>query len=165
MRLRVNGEGVLVPDPKAMYPGRSAWICFKKSCVNRLLKKPNVLRHRLKRPVPRLDGLPDAILAHIDAQILIAIRHCWRSGLVISGAQATKQDRIRSNILVVAIAKDASSKHIQQNYSTKFVFNIELSKINIGRCINKGPRAVVGFLEGAPTSHLLRWLQRRSTLR
>ena len=165
MRLRVNDAGLLVPDPRAALPGRSAWICFCRSCVARLIKKPQILRHRLKRTVPNIDALREAINDHVQAQVVAAILRCRRSGLIVSGAHAVKKNRISSNIVVVAIAQDASIRHKQRNYPACSVFNINLSTVNIGKLINRGPRAVLGFLPGSPTTHLLQWLQRQSALR
>lgn len=157
IRLALVSPRRLVPDLEGRLPGRGAWVCPTRACVDQVSRRPRVLGRALKADpgpgaVTELGAdLRRALLAELHRLLLRA----WRSGSVVAGAGALAAGA--PGYVAVVLASDASAltaAAARARCEDAVVADISLDRLALGRLIGRGPRAVLAVRAGTPGDEL-----------
>jgi hypothetical protein len=156
------GRRRVLVDPKARMPGRGAWVCPARACIEGLTRKPQILQRALGGPL-LVEGLLDMARGLQERDLEWALGMARRSGCLLGGADLLERTIPRGGILALAVSRDAaprSSGRLIALAPDLPVFHLSMDSATLGALLGCGPRAVLAVRPGKPSEYLLRILRR-----
>ncbi|TNE90329.1 MAG: DUF448 domain-containing protein [Deltaproteobacteria bacterium] len=161
VRLVRSPDGELVADLRGKLPGRGAWVHVRRSCVDRVIKRPGALR--LGNDL-RADAFEAGLRSLIVGAALDGLSLAQAAGALVSGFDKLSAALRAGTIHSVALAEDASERTVGElrevaGPTVRFA-NLPISAAALGGQIGRGPRAAVGVTTSRAGTHLRRQLRR-----
>ena len=167
IRLVVGPNGSVYVDVRAKLPGRGAYVCPQRSCVDRLCARPDVLRRAFKAPVDATE-LPARVLEASTQRAIDALSLVARAGGLIGGAaqleRSARRQQPLAGLVFAADAADRAKRNASKLFDDVPCFRSSLDSASLGEAIGKGPRAVLGIRHSALSETLLEELARAEAL-
>jgi predicted RNA-binding protein YlxR (DUF448 family)/ribosomal protein L30E len=166
IRFVLSPQGELVVDTEAKLPGRGAYTCISKTCLQAALKQRQFSR-AFKREVVTLspDEMAGQVGGILQKRILGYIGLANKSGQVISGGSLVS-DAIRSGHKpgLVLVAEDVSEAIGEKIELLASVHHIEsfrvLKKDDFGAILGKAPRSAIAIRVGGFVAQLTYEIER-----
>ena len=166
IRLVVDPNGSVHVDVRAKLPGRGAYVCPQRSCVELLSERSAVLQRAFRQQVDVSD-----LAARVDQaaarRVIDALSLVARAGGVVGGAAQLERLAQRENLAALVFASDAAER-AKRNAARLFLdtpcFTSSLDAEGLGVAVGKGPRAVIGIRHSALSTTLLEELARAQAL-
>lgn len=158
----------VVVDYHGKLPGRGAYVCPKRNCIERAMKKGRL--ERAFKFEPEQEGhidyadLPAQVEQAIKRQILALLGLAARAGKVVSGWNSVKAKLSSRKLKLILIAEDAAPSALRR-FAMMDIANVVLSKEELGKALGKPPRSVVGILDEHWAEELARHLERYRDVR
>lgn len=167
IRVVRSPDGELLTDLRGRLPGRGAYLCNSRSCIEAAVNRKQFDRtfRQACQPITAdqlAGGVAQELLAHMASLLGMA----RKSAQFVSGGNAV-QDALtrRKPLAVVILAKDISpqiGEKVRHKAERQNVVTIKLfDKIELGRILGRAQRSVVGLPDGklaeAFLSDLLRY--------
>lgn len=154
VRYVLSPEGEILVDYRHKLPGRGAYTCLDRSCIESAVKRRQFDRsfggglRKIEAEV-----LNEAVRQQISARILNLLGMARKSGNVISGGnQVMETLGSRSALALVLMASDISAaigEKVAAKSSAAGVPCFRLfEKETLGRILGKGERSIVAFKQG-----------------
>lgn len=167
VRYTLSPQGEVVVDYRQKLPGRGAYTCPKRSCVEEAVKRRQFDRaFRGENASPAVENLVAAIAGRSRESALGLLGLARKSGNVVTGGHAVQEALgIPGHLALVILAEDISVG-IAGKISAKAAANQIpcyrfCDKETLGRQVGKAERSVVGIKPGPLgqkiTSELLRY--------
>lgn len=147
-------NGVLTVDYRQRLPGRGAYTCLQRSCLELALKRrqfQRALRHDGLQA--ELDQLVLELTQQIRARIANLLGMARKSGQVISGSSLVLDQLAGRESLALILAADDMSESIAERVAGKAQFKAVafyrmFDKELLGQVLGKGERSVVAIKSG-----------------
>ncbi len=158
----------VVVDYHHRLPGRGAYVCPERSCIERAMKKRRLERAFKFESETEQGGqmdyadLPAQIERAIKRQILGLLGLAARAGKVISGWNNVKGNLRRLKLIL--IAEDAAPSTLRR-FAHLEGAHVAMGKEELGRALGKPPRSVIGVLDERWAGELARHLERYHEVR
>ena len=167
IRVVRSPDGELLTDLRGRLPGRGAYLCNSRSCIETAVSRKQFDRtfRQVCQPVTvsqLADGIAQELLAHMASLLGMA----RKSAQFVSGGNAV-QDALtrRKPLAVVILARDISpqiGEKVRRKAELQSVITTKLfDKLELGRILGRAQRSVVGLPGGklaeAFLSDLLRY--------
>lgn len=147
-------DGEILADLKGRLPGRGAYLCNSRSCIETAVARKQFERtFRQTCQEVTVDRIADDIAQGLLAHMASLIGMARKSAKFVSGGNAV-QDALtrRKPLAVIVLARDISipigekvmRKAEAQNVVTTKLFN----KLELGRILGRAERSVVGLPDG-----------------
>ncbi len=147
-------DGAVLADLKGRLPGRGAYLCNSRACIETTLRRKQFDRafHQPCQPVTvdqLVDGVARALLAHLASLLGMA----RKSANFVAGSNAVLDTLSRKRPLaVVILAKDISpqiGEKVRRKAALQKIVTTELfDKLELGRILGRAERSVVGLPDG-----------------
>jgi predicted RNA-binding protein YlxR (DUF448 family) len=159
-------DGEILADLKGKLPGRGAYLCNSRACIETALARKQFDR-AFQQPcqVVVSEQLIDAVVKELLAHMTALLGMARKSTSFIAGSNAVLEALKRKvSLAVVVLAGDISPqigekvrhKATQQNIETVELFD----KIELGRILGRAERSVVGLPDGKLAAAFLNDLHR-----
>jgi predicted RNA-binding protein YlxR (DUF448 family) len=166
IRFVLSPQGELVTDIEAKLPGRGAYTCVSRTCLQAAIKQRQFSR-AFKREV--ITATPDEVVGQVDGsmqrRILGYLGLANKAGQVISGGSLVS-DAIRGGhkpglILVAADVSEAIGEKIELLATVHHIvcFRI-MNKDDFGAILGKAPRSAVAIRAGGFVAQLTHEIER-----
>jgi predicted RNA-binding protein YlxR (DUF448 family) len=166
IRFVLSPQGELVTDIEAKLPGRGAYTCVSRTCLQAAIKQRQFSR-AFKREV--ITATPDEVVVQVDGsmqrRILGYLGLANKAGQVISGGSLVS-DAIRGGhkpglILVAADVSEAIGEKIELLATVHHIvcFRI-MNKDDFGAILGKAPRSAVAIRAGGFVAQLTHEIER-----
>lgn len=162
-------DGSLVVDPRGRLGGRGAWVTPTAEALRALEARPGLLVRplRLSAP-PDTSGLLDQLRALTLRAVEDGLSQARAGSALVAGHDVVVEALGRGQLAVVALASDtaertASSVRRAAGDAVSVVV-LPLDRQAIGQRLGTAPKAVVGVLSAAASTHLRRQLRRLADL-
>ncbi|WP_246559457.1 DUF448 domain-containing protein [Citrifermentans pelophilum] len=165
LRFVLAPDGTLIPDILAKLPGRGAYTCLKKGCLEEALKR-NQFSRVFKTPVTVADKreFVESVLVRLEDRIASYVALANKAGKVISGSDMVAEAIKKNNAGIVVIAKDVSSEIGQKTeyLATRAAIPCyrALTRDRIGALLGKGLRSSVAIQNGDFVPVVLKEIER-----
>jgi len=166
VRVVRSPEGDVLVDLKGRLPGRGAYLCMDRLCIEAAVKRKQFDRAfkqgcKVQDAKQLVDALSNEIRGHMSSLLGMA----RKSASFVSGSNAVLDALGRSSSLAVIILAEDISPQIGAKVSGKAehkkVKTVKLfNKIELGRILGRAERSVVGLPEGKLADAFLSDLQR-----
>ncbi len=113
IRFVVDPDGMVIPDLKAVLPGRGAWVEAKATTLALAMKKKAFTR-AFKREVKVDPELVARVEALIQAQTLSALSLANKAGQILTGYDTIERSFAKGKIVALFHATDAASDGIRK---------------------------------------------------
>ncbi len=160
----MSPEGQLVPDLKGRLPGRGAYLCSLRPCVEQAVRR-GVLTRALKAGIAssETEGLADKI-AELMAQRALSLLGVLRKGMrVIVGRDSIRTELKRGKIHLLVTACDVEGNLFGRGAET-LVARSPFSRERLGHAVGKGPQPVLAVLDEKGSREMRRWMDRMKGL-
>jgi hypothetical protein len=145
-------DGLLYADLEGKWQGRGAYLCPKRSCVERALQKKK-LEKAFRQPLSAPD--PAQFLAHLTARqrekIALLLGLAQKAGQLISGHARLTQALQRGEILLLLFAADISperkAEYEQLCRPHQLKPYLLFTKAELGTFLGKAVRSAVGITD------------------
>jgi len=144
VRLQIDEHGVLVV---ASPGGRGAWVNPSFTVVQKLARKPGMVRRSLRRQPSSTEGLVERVRAHLMARMEDSLRLAWRSGVL---REQSPQGHSRPQTVVAADFHDCPDGAIVLPWTAA----------QLGGLLRRPAIRMLVALPSRPTSRLLGELHR-----
>jgi predicted RNA-binding protein YlxR (DUF448 family) len=164
IRIVMSPEGQLVPDLKGRLPGRGAYVCSQRRCVDQAVRR-RALARALKAAVSpsETEGLADKI-AELLAQRALSLLGVLRKGKrVIVGRDSIRSELKRGQIHLLVTACDVEDNLFGQG-AEALVARSPFSRERLGHAVGKGPQPVLAVLDEKGSREMRRWIDRMKGL-
>jgi len=166
LRVVCAPDGAVVPDFSQKLPGRGAYLCWRRACLERGLR-PAALKRALKLEQPPADAgvVSELAQAHLLRRIGELCGLLQRSGGLKSGAHTVDMQMSKRWLSAALLASDAGSD-IEERVRRRCarvgvpVLDLPLTAEQFGKAVGKEVRSVAAVREGRLTSELVMALQR-----
>jgi len=166
IRLVVDPTGSVLVDVRAKLPGRGAYVCPQRSCVERLSERSEILRRAFRQDVD-VSGLIACVDQASARRVVDTLSLVARAGGVVGGAAQLERLARRETLVALVFALDAAER-AKRNAARLFPdtpsYTSSLDGAGLGVAIGKGPRAVIGIRHSALSVTLLEELARAQAL-
>jgi predicted RNA-binding protein YlxR (DUF448 family) len=159
-------DNVILVDLKKRLPGRGAYICHARDCIEQAVRKQQFNRafRRECQPVS-IDGLLEAIRNELLKHLANLLGMARKSASFIAGSNAVLDALTRKTALAVILLAADISPQIGEKVRRKAEFRsikvVELfDKVELGRILGRAERSVVGLPDGKLADAFLKDLQR-----
>ena len=117
IRVVKSPSGSIEIDLYEKLPGRGAYFCPDRNCIEKALKK-KILAHALREDVivPDAEDFLKTLRIRFEAKILSLLGIGWRSGRLVSGTESVLRDVAKDNVSLLVLAED-----ISENLSKKIL--------------------------------------------
>lgn len=159
LRFVADPEGLLCADVSRKLPGRGAYTCFSRSCLEIALKKGQFSR-TFKRQVsaPAADELAESVLKRIEERVLSLVALANRAGQVVSGSDKVISALKKGGISVLILAQDTSADSSNKFAAIARVTAVRLftlsDKERLGALLGKEVRTAVAVSSGSFATQL-----------
>ena len=170
LRFVASPDGELVVDLKARLPGRGAWFHPKRTCIERLIAKPALLKGALRvDALSTGSGLHDVVQSAVVRGLSSGLSIAAASGGLVGGHDRLVDALQRGEINIVALADGASARTLASIQLAADRAGVVCAPIPLGPCalgalIGRPKLAAVGVLPQGPTKLLRRNLARLTAL-
>lgn len=153
LRFVLTPERTLVPDIQAKLPGRGAYTCFNKRCLDEAVRK-NQFSRTFKGAVSHGTAaeLVDEVSARLLERVSSYIALANKAGKVITGSDMVEESIRKQKAGLVIIAQDVSSeigeKIARLAERTSIPCYYILTKDQLGALVGKGLRSAVAIGSG-----------------
>ncbi len=166
IRLVVDPNGSVLVDLRAKLPGRGAYVCPQRSCVERLSERSAILQRAFRQDVD-VSELGVRVEQAAARRVIDALSLVARAGGVVGGAAQLERLARREKLAALVVALDAAER-AKRNASRLFpdtpCYTSSLDGEGLGGAVGKGPRAVIGIRHSALSATLLEELARAQAL-
>ncbi|MFQ5794522.1 MAG: DUF448 domain-containing protein [Candidatus Bipolaricaulia bacterium] len=142
-----------IVDLEAKLPGRGAYVCPERSCVERGANVKRLSR-AFRKPVSMPGGassLREDILTALKKRILSLLGRARRAGKVVSGWNNLKS---RLNELQLILVAEDASNHVWERFGRlEDAFRL-FTKQELGAAIGKPPRSAVGVTDSGLSARI-----------
>lgn len=165
LRFVLSPDKALVPDLAGKLPGRGAYTCFRKSCLDVAVKKrqfSRAFKEEIKSPA--LEVLVTIVqqMQHERISSLIALAN--KAGKVVSGSDKVMDTLRKRGVALLIIATDISADSAAKFMAIAGATNVEtvrfLTKDSLGAPLGKEIRSAAAILPGSFAVTLSRELTR-----
>jgi predicted RNA-binding protein YlxR (DUF448 family) len=166
LRYVLDPEGTVVPDLMAKLPGRGAYTCFRRECVEKAaIRKQFARTFKVEVKGATSRDLQGQILSRLEERIASYLALANKAGKIVSGSDMVLEAmRKGKNIGLTIIAGDVSSEIGEKIAGVAAREGIPcfriLDKDRIGGLLGKGLRSVVAIEAGGFVPPLVKELQR-----
>ncbi|MFQ5895257.1 MAG: DUF448 domain-containing protein [Nitrospinota bacterium] len=165
LRLARSPGGEVAPDLEHRLPGRGAYACFARRCLEAALK-PRALERGFRAPVrpPEASAFAASLAEAIDRKVGGMLGMARRAGRLVRGRSAVEESF--PSCLLILWSEDAGgsvAKLAERGGPPHRVLR-GFSKKRLGELLGKRPVAVVGVREEGLARALVRWLERRESV-
>ncbi len=154
IRVVRSPDGELLTDLRERLPGRGAYLCNSRSCIETAVSRKQFDRtfRQVCQPITvaqLVDGIAQELLAHMASLLGMA----RKSTQFVSGGNAV-QDALtkRKPLAVVILAGDISPQigdKVRRKAELRNVVTVKLfDKLELGRILGRAQRSVVGLPDG-----------------
>ncbi len=166
LRYVLDPEGTVVPDLLEKLPGRGAYTCFSRNCVEEAASRKQFARafkNEVKGAAPR--ELVDKIVSRLEDRIASYLALANKAGKIVSGSDMVIESIRKGKKIGLAILADDVSSEIGEKVANLAMregipcFRI-LDKDRIGGLLGKGLRSVVAIESGGFVDPLVKELQK-----
>jgi predicted RNA-binding protein YlxR (DUF448 family) len=166
LRFVCSPEGEVLADVKRRLPGRGAWLCSRRSCIDEAVRK-NQFDRAFKRPCRPVsaDELAGRVADALLERLVNLLGMARKSADFVAGSNAVLEAMARRKPLAVVItAQDISGpigSKVRSRAETQQIEVIELfDKVELGRILGRAERSVVGLPAGQLADAFLKELRR-----
>ncbi len=166
LRYVLDPEGTVVPDLLAKLPGRGAYTCFCRDCVEKAAVRKQFARaFRGEVKGATSQDLLDKIISRLEERIASYLALANKAGKIVSGSDMVMEAMRKGKTIGLAIiAGDVSAEIGDKIAGTAAREGIPcfriLNKDRIGGLLGKGLRSVVAIEAGGFVPPLVKELQR-----
>ena len=166
IRVVRSPDNEVLVDLKGRLPGRGAYVCMQRSCIDEAVRKRQFDRTFRQQCKPvSTDGLLAAIRNELLNYLASLLGMARKSASFIAGSNAVLDALTRNTSLaVVLLAADISPQiggKIRNKAGHRQIKVVELfDKAELGRILGRAERSVVGLPEGKLADAFLKDLQR-----
>lgn len=155
VRYVATPDGTVTVDYRQRLPGRGAYTCLSRSCLEQAVK-----RHQFARALHREGLQADAaalgseLLEQIRGRIINLLGMARKAGQVVSGSSLVLDQLTSRDPVVLVLAADDMSQAIAERVAgkaqaTAVAFYRMFDKELLGQVLGKGERSVVALKGGA----------------
>ncbi len=154
MRFVCSPDGEILADLKGRLPGRGAYLCNNRDCIEAAVSKKQFDRtfRQVCQPVTGaqlVEGIAQILLAHLASLLGMA----RKSAKFVAGSNAVLDALNRKGLLaVIVLARDISpqigEKVRRKAEYQKIVTTKLFNKAELGRILGRAERSVVGLPDG-----------------
>jgi len=166
LRFVRSPDGEILADLKGRLPGRGAYLCNRRSCIEEALRRSQFDRsfRRDCRPVTA-DQLIDLITRDMLTRLASLLGMARKSAKFYAGSNAVLEAMSRKKPLaVVILAQDISPQiaaKVRGRAAIQKIVTTELfNKLELGRILGRAERSVVGLPDGKLAEAFLEDLRR-----
>jgi len=154
IRFVCSPEGEVLADLKSRLPGRGAYLCNSRSCIETAVQRKQFDRafRRSCEPVAN-DSLIEAVGQELLAHLASLLGMARKSAKFVAGSNAVLDALSRRKPLaVVILAKDISpqiGEKVRRKAEHQDIVTTKLfDKVELGRILGRAERSVVGLPDG-----------------
>lgn len=165
LRFVLGPDKTLAPDIAAKLPGRGAYTCFRKSCLESAIKKRQFSR-TFKEDInaPSAEDLETTIKRLLHERIFSLIALANKSGKAVSGSDKVMDTLRKRGVALLILATDVSMDSEAKFTALATATNVEivrfLTKERLGAPLGKDLRSAVAILPCSFAGTLSRELTR-----
>ena len=159
IRLHCNAEHHLFPINQKPLKGRSAWVCPKKQCIQKLIKHPKALQSSL-RICPKTDQFLLILHHYLWNESAVIFQRMQRAGLVYVFDPNSKKQRKKVEYWI--LLQDGLAKIEKKEYFRGE--DISYVQVKMDEIPPSHPYCIVGIQSGKLSQLLRRHLQLLETL-
>lgn len=154
LRFVVAPDTTVVPDLLGKLPGRGAYTCFEKRCIEAAIARKQFQRaFRGTVIVDKAEAVVGLIIARLEERLASYLALANKAGKVVSGTDSVlenlrKQKKIGLILLATDISDDIGAKVMLQARRNEIPIYRLLDKDRIGMLLGKGLRSVIAIEEG-----------------
>jgi uncharacterized protein len=163
LRLVHSDEGKVLLDPRGSFAGRGAWVCPRRSCLEKVQEKPGILRHGSRGASAQADGLLDQARSFHRTTLAAALLSAFRSGCLEAGFRSVSERLLMDDTVALVTTSDVSPRTLERCRRIGpgvSVFPIPVAATVVGGWLGRGPRSVLILRRGRPSTLALRELRR-----
>ena len=154
IRFVCSPDGEVLADLKGRLPGRGAYLCNSRSCIETAVQRKQFDRafRQSCQPVAK-DSLIEAVGQELLAHMASLLGMARKSSKFVAGSNAVLDALSRSKALAVVILANDISQQIGDKVRRKaehqdIVTTKLFDKIELGRILGRAERSVVGLPDG-----------------
>jgi predicted RNA-binding protein YlxR (DUF448 family) len=166
VRFVCSPDGEVLADLKGRLPGRGAYLCNSRSCIETAVKRKQFDRafKQSCQPIAE-DSLIEAVGQELLAHMASLLGMARKSAKFVSGSNAVLDALGRKKMLAVVILANDISPQIGEKVRRKaehqeIVTTKLFDKIELGRILGRAERSVVGLPDGKLAQAFLHDLHR-----
>ncbi len=154
IRFVCSPEGEVLADLKSRLPGRGAYLCNCRSCIETAVQRKQFDRAFRKNCQPvASDGLIESVGQELLAHLASLLGMARKSAKFVAGSNAVLDALGRRKLLaVVILAKDISpqiGEKVRRKAEHQDIVTTKLfDKVELGRILGRAERSVVGLPDG-----------------
>lgn len=170
LRMVLGPDGELAIDFSQRLPGRGAYVCWTRDCLDGAFQKGRLTR-ALRQPVPSegSEGTRELVRRHLERHLAETCALARKSGALKSGAHTVEMAFRRGWARMGMTTSDAGADTIERAQRMCRRAGVEwhslpLTSEQFGRAVGKGIRSVAAMGDGPLAGELERSLQRHRGL-
>ena len=166
VRFVLSPDGEILADLKGRLPGRGAYLCNDRDCIETAASRKQFDRTFRKACQPVTGGqLVESITEQLLAHLASLLGMARKSAKFVAGSNAVLDALNRKKLLaVVVLAKDISpqiGEKVRRKAEYQKIVTTELfDKVKLGRILGRAERSVVGLPDGKLADAFLKDLLR-----
>ena len=163
IRIAASPDGRLVPDPVRKLPGRGAYLCGRRECVERAVKR-GALARTFKRSVEAVSAeeLVARIRRNLETRILSFLGVLRKAGRLAVGRETIRKALQRGQVRLLITAADGREATSMEQAAVPV--RRALLREELGRAVGKGPQPVIAVLDERAGRELIRWIDWKDRL-
>jgi len=163
LRIVLMPDFTLGFDVRARLPGRGAWVCAQKSCLEIAVKRGAFNRSFSSKISCDLKEFVSDIQNSLEKCLVENLSLAVVAQLITIGSDEVKKESLKKNIFMVLYAKDLSSKSYLHEPDCDCLA-VEFNKEFFGNVFKRKPTGVVGLKKGRITIRIVNDLKRYASL-
>lgn len=164
LRLVCGPTGQLLVDAHGKLPGRGAYVCLRRSCVDRALKGTR-LREALRQDVVSapLDELVLKLVSALEARAIACIHMARKAGRAVSGYSRVMRALAYEPVAFLLMAEDTAPERLREYMRHCVRRQIPshrfLMKTQLGALVGRDESSAIGILDARLSERLRFYLE------
>ncbi len=164
IRVVVSPAGQLVPDLKGRLPGRGAYLCSRKDCVEQAVRHRSLAKALKTGIAPsETEGLADRIAELLAQRMLSLLGVLMKGRRVVAGRDSIRTGLKRGEVHLLVTARDVQENLFGQRVVPPVVRS-PFSRQRLGHAVGKVPQPVLAVLDEKGGREIRRLMDRMKGL-
>lgn len=164
MRLVCGPTGQLMVDAYGKLPGRGAYVCLRRSCIDRALKGTR-LREALRQEVVSapLDELVPKLVSALEERAIACIHMARKAGRAVSGYARVMRALACEPVTLLLMAEDTAPERLREYtrhcMRRQIPSHLFLMKTRLGALAGRDESSAIGILDTRLSERLRFYLE------